>query len=298
MIADEADEARPRPEGRHRARLPGAPDAAGPGGDPAGARRRDRDDPQAHRRPRRLRARDPALRARPDLDRPARRAERRSRDRAGRHDRAAAVLRLGGERARPARAGRPVRGHQGALRRGRVPRRQKGKAEQSDIPEGSDEIAARRPTRTTTPRATSYYLFGPDRLPIGPDKASRCATADYEPSGSCSELLSRLRAGRRRRRPSTPRTRSASRSWRRSGRAARRPARGSSRCREGVVVVEARARAESQPRADQALLRASRTTRSCRARTSRTPSRTSTRTRTSPIVTMEFTDRAGRRSRA
>ena len=66
-------EARPRPEGRRRAGLRGPPDAAGAGGHAAGDRRRDRDDPQAHRRPRRLRARDPARGPRPDLDRPARR---------------------------------------------------------------------------------------------------------------------------------------------------------------------------------------------------------------------------------
>ena len=96
----------------------GRPTAAGPEGHPAGDRRRDRDDPQAHRLARRLRARDPARRRRPDLDRPAERQERRARRRAGRQHRPAAVLRLGAEHPRQPRR-ESVLGVEGAVPGGR-----------------------------------------------------------------------------------------------------------------------------------------------------------------------------------
>ena len=98
----------------------GRPTPAGARGHARGDRRRDRDDPQAHRRARRVRARDPARGRRPDLDRPARRAERRPRDRAGGHHREAAVLRLGAQRAGRPRARRTVRRLEGALPGGRA----------------------------------------------------------------------------------------------------------------------------------------------------------------------------------
>ncbi len=47
---------------------------------------------------------------------------------------------------------------------------QEGKAEQQRRSRRARTRRPRRPTRRTTRRATSYYLFGPDRLPIGPDK--------------------------------------------------------------------------------------------------------------------------------
>jgi SecD/SecF fusion protein len=65
---------------------------------------------------------------------------------------------------------------------------QEGKAEQADVPEGSDETPAEADKSNNT-AGDRYYLFGPDRLPIGPDKKP-VRTADYEPSGSCRELLS------------------------------------------------------------------------------------------------------------
>ena len=65
---------------------------------------------------------------------------------------------------------------------------QEGKAEQSDVPEGSDETPEQADKNNNT-TGDRYYLFGPDRLPIGPDKEP-VRTADYEPSGSCRELLS------------------------------------------------------------------------------------------------------------
>jgi SecD/SecF fusion protein len=64
---------------------------------------------------------------------------------------------------------------------------QEGKAEQGDVPEGSDDTPAQADKANNT-AGDRYYLFGPDRLPIGPDKKP-VRTADYEPSGSCDELL-------------------------------------------------------------------------------------------------------------
>jgi SecD/SecF fusion protein len=65
---------------------------------------------------------------------------------------------------------------------------QQGKAERSDVPEGSDETPEQADKDNNT-AGDRYYLFGPDRLPIGPDKEP-VRTGDYEPSGSCRELLS------------------------------------------------------------------------------------------------------------
>ncbi len=59
---DQADGARPRPARRHRARLPGPPDPAGPERHAGRHRPRDRDHPRARRHARRLRARDLARR--------------------------------------------------------------------------------------------------------------------------------------------------------------------------------------------------------------------------------------------
>ncbi len=65
----------------------------------------------------------------------------------------------------------------------------KPKAEATDVPPGSDMTPAeadRANDSTTTPR---YYLFGPDELPIGPDKKP-VRTGDYDPGTSCKEALS------------------------------------------------------------------------------------------------------------
>jgi SecD/SecF fusion protein len=64
---------------------------------------------------------------------------------------------------------------------------QEGKAERNDVPEGSDETPEEADQSNNT-AGDRYYLFGPDRLPLGPDKEP-VRTADYEPSGSCQELL-------------------------------------------------------------------------------------------------------------
>ncbi len=62
-----------------------------------------------------------------------------------------------------------------------------GKAEQTDVPPDSDLSPAEADKANNT-AGDRYYLFGPDRLPIGPDKEP-LRVGDYEPSASCRELL-------------------------------------------------------------------------------------------------------------
>jgi SecD/SecF fusion protein len=64
---------------------------------------------------------------------------------------------------------------------------QKGKAEATDVPPGSDLSPAQADKANNTAK-DRYYLFGPDQLPIGPDKKPLRA-GSYEPSSSCKELL-------------------------------------------------------------------------------------------------------------
>ena len=191
--------------GRHRARLPGPPHAAGADRHAAGGRRRDQHDPQAHQLARRLRVGDPALGPRPDLGRPPGRAERRARDRAGGHHRAAPVLRLGAERARRPRPGLALRGYARRCSRPRRSPRSRSRRPRPRRAAGLRHDAARRPTRRTTRRAgRRYYLFGPDEIPIGPD-SKPLRTGDYDPGSTCEEVLSDFDAGAGRRRRSTPR---------------------------------------------------------------------------------------------
>ena len=185
VIVTQADHARARPQGRRRADLRGPADAAGARGHAAGDRRRDRDDPQAHRRPRRLRARDPA-RGRdqisiglPDVENADRAIEQvgttaqlqfydwepnvLGRPRAGR-------TRIVGHR-------RPVRGGRGARRR------PKPKAEANDIPPGSDEDLDReRPTARTTRPATATTSSA--RTASRSDRALRRAAATRTRQGA------------------------------------------------------------------------------------------------------------------
>ena len=72
--------------------------------------------------------------------------------------------------------------------------KQEGKAEQSDVPPGSDVSPEKADSDNDTKRTDQYYLFGPDRYPIGPDgKPARFEP--YEPSGSCDELLAEYEPG-------------------------------------------------------------------------------------------------------
>jgi SecD/SecF fusion protein len=65
--------------------------------------------------------------------------------------------------------------------------KEQGRAEAVDIVPGSGDTKeeADRRNNTDTDR---FYLFGPDQLPIGPDK-NPVRTADYDPSATCEELL-------------------------------------------------------------------------------------------------------------
>src|SRR5215208_3543766 len=65
---------------------------------------------------------------------------------------------------------------------------QKPKAEKDDVPPGSDE-SPQGADRTNASTRDQYYLIGPDRLPIGPDKEP-LREGDYDPSGNCKDLLS------------------------------------------------------------------------------------------------------------
>src|SRR5215208_6206912 len=65
---------------------------------------------------------------------------------------------------------------------------QKPKAEKDDVPPGSDE-SPQEADRNNDSTRDQYYLFGPDRLPIGPDKEP-LREGDYDPSGNCKDLLS------------------------------------------------------------------------------------------------------------
>jgi SecD/SecF fusion protein len=69
-----------------------------------------------------------------------------------------------------------------------VARRQKPKAEKDDVPPGSN-ISPQKADRQNDTTRDQYYLFGPDRLPIGPDKKP-LREGEYKPSANCDELLS------------------------------------------------------------------------------------------------------------
>jgi SecD/SecF fusion protein len=64
---------------------------------------------------------------------------------------------------------------------------EKGKAERIDVPPGSD-VSPERADKDNNTSSDRYYLFGPDQVPIGPDKKP-LREGNYEPSGSCRELL-------------------------------------------------------------------------------------------------------------
>jgi SecD/SecF fusion protein len=65
--------------------------------------------------------------------------------------------------------------------------KEKGKAEQTDVVPGSGDTPEEADRKNNTQK-DRYYLFGPDRAPIGPDKQP-VRTETYEPSANCEELL-------------------------------------------------------------------------------------------------------------
>jgi SecD/SecF fusion protein len=64
---------------------------------------------------------------------------------------------------------------------------QHGKAEANDVPPGSDMTPEQADKANNTAK-DRYYLFGPDELPIGPN-GKPLRAGNYEPSGSCKDLL-------------------------------------------------------------------------------------------------------------
>jgi SecD/SecF fusion protein len=67
--------------------------------------------------------------------------------------------------------------------------KQKPKAEQTDVPPGSDLTPAEADKQNDSSATPRYYLFGPDRYPIGNDQKP-LRQGEYEPSSSCKSLLS------------------------------------------------------------------------------------------------------------
>jgi len=68
-----------------------------------------------------------------------------------------------------------------------VATKQKPKAEKVDVPPGSDLTPQEADRQNDTTR-DQYYLFGPDRYPIGPDKEP-LREGEYKPSANCADLL-------------------------------------------------------------------------------------------------------------
>src|SRR5215217_6162740 len=68
-----------------------------------------------------------------------------------------------------------------------VASKQKPKAEATDVPSGS-EMSRQEADRQNDSTSSQYYLFGPDQLPIGPNKKP-VIEGNYQPSASCKELL-------------------------------------------------------------------------------------------------------------
>jgi len=67
--------------------------------------------------------------------------------------------------------------------------KQKPKAEQTDVPPGSDLTPAEADKQNDSSATPRYYLFGPDHYPIGNDQKP-VREGEYEPSSSCKSLLS------------------------------------------------------------------------------------------------------------
>jgi SecD/SecF fusion protein len=71
--------------------------------------------------------------------------------------------------------------------------KQKPRSEAVDVPEGSDESKAKADEQNDSAKSR-YYLFGPDKRPIGPD-GKPVLKGDYQPSASCDEVLSDFEPG-------------------------------------------------------------------------------------------------------
>jgi SecD/SecF fusion protein len=83
----------------------------------------------------------------------------------------------------------PFAGSKALFQATEVASKQKPKAEQTDVPPGSDLTPQEADERNDSKATDQYYLFGPDEFPIGPN-GEPVRTGDYTPSSSCDELLS------------------------------------------------------------------------------------------------------------
>ena len=66
--------------------------------------------------------------------------------------------------------------------------KQKPKAEETDIPPGSDLTKEQADKQNDSSASARYYLFGPDHYPIGNDQKP-LREGEYEPSTTCESLL-------------------------------------------------------------------------------------------------------------
>jgi SecD/SecF fusion protein len=66
--------------------------------------------------------------------------------------------------------------------------KQKPKAEKTDVPPGSKLTPEQADKQNDSSATARYYLFGPDRYPIGNDKKP-LRVGEYEPSANCKSLL-------------------------------------------------------------------------------------------------------------
>ena len=296
MIATKPTQARPRPEGRRSSWSTRAAHAAGAEGHAAGGRRRDQHDPQAHRRAGRLGARDPALGRRPDLGRPAGRAERRARDRS-RWAPPRSSSSTTGSRTCSATAGRtrPYAGSKALFpaTAGRLEAEAEGGGH-GRAAGGSGHDARPRPIaqqRQAQRHGRAYYLFGPDELPIGPDKQPVRTGDTTRAPRARRRCSSRLRPRPRGKAPESPRAPRACEELKALGSGG--PPAGSQiiEVPQGIVGRQGGAAWTNQPAQIAALLRARGRLGAERHGHQEPEGRASTRRRTRPMVTMEFTDK-------
>src|SRR3954468_1022919 len=66
--------------------------------------------------------------------------------------------------------------------------KQKPKVEKNDVPPGSSISPAKADKLNDSSATPRYYLFGPDRYPVGPD-GKPLIEGEYDPSSSCKSLL-------------------------------------------------------------------------------------------------------------
>ena len=88
----------------------------------------------------------------------------------------------------------PYAGSKALFQAVQVASKQKPKAEQTDVPPGSNLTPKQADERNDSKATDQYYLFGPDELPIGPNNKP-VRTGSYTPSSSCKELLADYEPG-------------------------------------------------------------------------------------------------------